>query len=164
MLWNWYTVDSCFISSTWHITSKGMFAGSCIGVILLVIALEGLRRGQRELDRYLHRINAVNAGGSDAGSSQGLKGAAGGADRLRLWQHLLRSLLFMVQFAVGYFVMLLAMYYNGWSAYAFTTLGPSFVDALRPTRLLHHMHHHWRIPRRRHIPMGYVRNWEWAGN
>lgn len=55
MLWNWYTVDSCFISRTWRITSKGMFAGSCIGVICLVICLEGLRRAQREYDAYLVR-------------------------------------------------------------------------------------------------------------
>lgn len=53
MLWNWYTVDSCFISSTWRITSKGKFAGSCIGVICLVIVLECLRRLQREYDAYL---------------------------------------------------------------------------------------------------------------
>lgn len=53
MLWNWYTVDSCFISSTWHITSKGKFAGSCIGVICLVVVLEALRRMQREYDRFL---------------------------------------------------------------------------------------------------------------
>jgi hypothetical protein len=23
MLWNWYTVDSCFLSTQWHIRSKG---------------------------------------------------------------------------------------------------------------------------------------------
>ena len=53
MLWNWYTVDACFLSSTWHVTSKGMFAGSCIGVIALVLLLEFLRRLQREYDRFI---------------------------------------------------------------------------------------------------------------
>lgn len=23
MLWNWYAVDACFISSQWHVRSKG---------------------------------------------------------------------------------------------------------------------------------------------
>ncbi|KAL1622673.1 copper transporter complex subunit Ctr4 [Neofusicoccum ribis] len=127
MLWNWYTVDSCFIARSWHVRSAGAFAGSCIGVILLVISLELLRRAQRELDRHFRRTNraaSAPAVAAEAGSSAssakamhpaaaGLAAAAGVAP-LRWWQHLLRSLLFMVQFAVGYFVMLLAMYYNGY--------------------------------------------------
>lgn len=51
MLWNWNTVNACFISSTWHVRSKGGFAGSCIGVIFLVVLLEGLKRLQRGYDR-----------------------------------------------------------------------------------------------------------------
>ncbi|KLU81392.1 hypothetical protein MAPG_00482, partial [Magnaporthiopsis poae ATCC 64411] len=26
MLWNWYTIDTCFIASSWRVTSAGMFA------------------------------------------------------------------------------------------------------------------------------------------
>ena len=129
MLWNWYTVDACFISTSWHVTSKGAFAGSCIGVIFLVIALEGLRRFQREFDRYLHRVNSAPASApqlhaedqSDTASRKGLNslpsalGRRSRGDQLKLWQQVLRSALFMMQFAVGYFVMLLAMYYNGTS-------------------------------------------------
>ncbi|KAF7718390.1 Uncharacterized protein PECH_008395 [Penicillium ucsense] len=55
MLWNWFTIDACFLSSTWHIRSKGAFAGSCIGVILLVISLEFLRRLGREFDAFILR-------------------------------------------------------------------------------------------------------------
>ncbi|KAL9131288.1 MAG: hypothetical protein Q9175_006799 [Cornicularia normoerica] len=55
MFWNWYTVDACFLSTTWHITSRGMFVGSCIGVIGLVLLLEFLRRLQREYDRRIQR-------------------------------------------------------------------------------------------------------------
>ncbi|KAI0137648.1 Ctr copper transporter [Hypoxylon sp. NC0597] len=58
MLWNWNTIDACFISKSWHIKSTGMFAGSCIGVILLAILLELLRRSVKEYDRYLVRLNA----------------------------------------------------------------------------------------------------------
>ncbi|KAL1646576.1 copper transporter complex subunit Ctr4 [Diplodia intermedia] len=147
MLWNWYTVDSCFIARSWHVRSAGAFAGSCIGVVLLVVALEGLRRAQRELDRHFRRVNSTTSapshasasaareesgGGSSASSSgtgggKGLAAAVAGrggrgmqaaaaavVGPLKWWQQLVRSALFMVQFAVGYFVMLLAMYYNGY--------------------------------------------------
>ncbi|PIL26371.1 transporter [Ganoderma sinense ZZ0214-1] len=126
MLWNWYTVNACFISSSWQVKSKGAFAGSCIGVIFLVIALEGLRRFQREFDRYLHRVNGGSSphlhaeDQSDTASRKGLNslpsalGSRASGDQLKLWQQLLRSALFTVQFAVGYFVMLLVMYYNGY--------------------------------------------------
>ena len=53
MFWNWYTVDTCFLSPTWRITSTGMFVGSCFGVFGLVILLECLRRVQREFDRFV---------------------------------------------------------------------------------------------------------------
>ena len=135
MLWNWYTIDACFLSRTWHIRSKGAFGGSCIGVILLVISLEFLRRTQREFDRYLTRRNrshlavadsrdgSSDESGEDAGSGARKNGNISArllsrgrtdyASRLKLWQQVVRSFLYMMQFAVGYFAMLLAMYYNG---------------------------------------------------
>ncbi|KAI4193501.1 MAG: hypothetical protein LQ350_008277 [Teloschistes chrysophthalmus] len=151
MLWNWYTVDSCFISSTWHITSKGRFAGSCIGVICLVVILEALRRMQREYDRFLikqaqahaDRINSsTRENGSDFDrspvieanqnlkeqgnhvsivrkssspvSSKGIVLAAPLQYKPTIIQQAIRSLIHMLQFAVAYFIMLLAMYYNGY--------------------------------------------------
>lgn len=127
MLWNWYTIDACFLSETWHVRSTGAFAGSCIGVIFLVVSLELLRRVQRDFDRYLIRRNDAPFSRHDA--SEGEDGnsdrrpkpsisilSAGNLDykaQLKLWQHAVRSFLYMMQFAVGYFVMLLAMYYNG---------------------------------------------------
>lgn len=135
MLWNWYTIDSCFIARSWRIRSSGAFAGSCIGVILLVIVLEFLRRTQREFDRYVRTANQrgqlersnSDGEGSGSNSSQGKsglrigvralgalqRGSPVGGSQLKLWQQIVRSLLYMTQFAVGYFVMLLAMYYNG---------------------------------------------------
>ena len=130
MLWNWYTIDACFLSSTWHVRSAGAFAGSCIGVIFLVISLEFLRRAQREFDRYLVRRNVAALSGNqtlpDADDSSGSRQgkwntsttiqpaqSSGYGAQLKLWQHLVRSFLYMMQFAVGYFIMLLAMYYNG---------------------------------------------------
>ncbi|KAL8932658.1 MAG: hypothetical protein Q9216_006742 [Gyalolechia sp. 2 TL-2023] len=121
-----------------------MFAGSCIGVILLVVCLEGLRRAQREYDAYLVRqyhmqntqgrpsphesisetgdIEANNAKrdthqisvipkSSDSGYAPVMK-----PQRLvpTVFQQALRALIHMLQFAVAYFIMLLAMYYNGY--------------------------------------------------
>lgn len=125
MLWNWNTVDSCFIAETWHITSKGMFAGSCIGVILLVMTLELLRRSVKEWDRYLLRQHAAKfeesapaaaTTGSDSPKVASPVACATPLPPFRpnVWQQAIRALLHMMQFAVAYFVMLLAMYYNGY--------------------------------------------------
>ncbi|KAF9870220.1 copper transporter ctr4 [Colletotrichum karsti] len=150
MLWNWTTIGSCYISSSvrlppaayqaienlvkliitqWKITSNGMFAGSCIGVILLVMCLELLRRTVKEYDRYLIRQHKASfAAGSGAISpnseNAGIKGAAASVApvagaaippfRPNVLQQAVRALLHMCQFAVAYFVMLLAMYYNGY--------------------------------------------------
>ncbi|KAL8956903.1 MAG: hypothetical protein Q9193_005694, partial [Seirophora villosa] len=148
MLWNWYTVDSCFISSTWRITSTGKFAGSCIGVICLVIVLECLRRLQREYDAYLvkqyrkrnaqthqpirqsssesprHPDIEANSGSKNDGNAIFISSASDTSDnqvpfkpqRLvpTVFQQAIRALIHMLQFAVAYFIMLLAMYYNGY--------------------------------------------------
>ncbi|KAI9820421.1 MAG: Copper Transporter integral membrane protein that functions in high affinity copper transport [Thelocarpon impressellum] len=132
MLWNWYTIDACFLSRQWHIRSRAHFGGSCVGVILLVLSLELIRRAQRELDVYLRAQNAaVPSSGSESGSGGspeptksgavsavswlgGRRRATGAARPLKLWQQSARSLLYMLQFAVSYFIMLLAMYYNGY--------------------------------------------------
>ena len=53
MLFNYYTVDACFLSSSFHITSKSMFAGVLFGVFFLCMAIEGVRRLGREYDRRL---------------------------------------------------------------------------------------------------------------
>ncbi|KAJ5523200.1 hypothetical protein N7513_012744 [Penicillium frequentans] len=182
MLWNWYTIDSCFLSSTWHIRSKGAFAGACIGVILLVMVLEALRRAGREYETFIlrrarlrHMFLSVSSSGIPARrgvnpkfqwftGSQGnsnphnhddgpsgedlitpvktnslrpktsdvsngmnrdiISGADGtshkvgrakfGPYRPSPMEQLVRALLHMLQFAVAYFIMLLAMYYNGY--------------------------------------------------
>ncbi|KAF2397661.1 Ctr-domain-containing protein [Trichodelitschia bisporula] len=119
MLWNWNVLDTCFLSSSWHIKSRGMFAGSCIGVILLVMVLELLRRAGKEYDRVLVRGYRAAQAGRDAASSEGSSGSKTGGPvrvvgRPTVGQQAIRALLHMLQFAVAYFVMLLAMYYNGY--------------------------------------------------
>ena len=84
MLWNWNTVDSCFISSSWHVTSRGMFAGSCIGVLLLVMLLELLRRMVKEYDALLVRKHSTTNNNSSyvgptAGAAATTTAGGGGA-------------------------------------------------------------------------------------
>lgn len=55
MLWNWNVEDSCFLANSWHITSRGMFGGTCVGIVFLVVALEFVRRMHREYDRFIVR-------------------------------------------------------------------------------------------------------------
>ena len=136
-----------FLSSSWHITSRGMFAGSCIGVVALVCALEFLRRLGREYDRYLvfrgarspmglgkaiatasedeeqrshHGPDKITAHTAETSSSSSrgnrsqISGTQQGASfRPTVLNQIVRSAIHMLQFAVAYFIMLLAMYYNG---------------------------------------------------
>ncbi len=178
MLWNWYTIDSCFLARSWHVRSRGAFAGSCIGVILLVLSLELLRRTQREFDRYLRRPLARHDSETGSGSDGSapdkgsqIKVAGLGvsawrtnpnAGKLKLWQQMIRSLLYMLQFAVGYLIMLLAMYYNGASCVQKNPYAGTQIDerlTLNATsRLHHHMHLHWCLRRRYGLSMGHLRH------
>lgn len=134
MLWNWNTIDSCFIARSWRITSNSMFAGSCIGVILLVIALEFLRRASKEYDQFIvaqyakklaastpaAEVSSSNSSDHGKGASTSAAAAAACAPlatqtfRPTLLQQAIRALFHMLTFTVAYFVMLLAMYYNGY--------------------------------------------------
>ncbi|PVH81536.1 Ctr copper transporter [Cadophora sp. DSE1049] len=127
MLWNWTTINACFISSSWQIKSTSMFAGSCIGVIFLVMSLELLRRLAKEYDRHLlnqyqRHIASLNTyiSTQDSGSSTPSKACPPTVAlptppfRPNLFQQMVRATLHMLQFAVAYFIMLLAMYFNGY--------------------------------------------------
>lgn len=121
MLFNFETIDACFLADTWQITSKGMFAGSCIGVILLTMSLEFLRRAVKSYDRYLIRHHEASSRGSDASSPvEHPEGETAGKQngeascapvyvtpfRPNAFQQAIRALLHMVQFAVAYIIML----------------------------------------------------------
>ncbi|PWN94965.1 Ctr copper transporter [Tilletiopsis washingtonensis] len=53
MLGNWQTIGACFLTSSWRISTEAQFAGTCIGVFLLVVLVESVRRWGREWDRYI---------------------------------------------------------------------------------------------------------------
>jgi copper transporter 1 len=99
-----------------------MFAGSCIGVILLVIALEFLRRSGKEYDRYILRehqkklaAGAVSTAFTSPRSSVAKDatttvvasgGPAAATFRPNVFQQAVRALIHMTAFAVAYFIML----------------------------------------------------------
>jgi copper transporter 1 len=139
MLWNWYTIDACFLADSWHIKTKGMFAASCIGVVLLVVALEFLRRMGKEYDAYILRqytrraaslrhvsqqsytnsktnsayeYNSDNCG-PDSACSPALPRQQSITFRASPAQQLTRGLIHAATFGLGYIIMLLAMYFNG---------------------------------------------------
>jgi copper transporter 1 len=139
MLWNWNTVDSCehirrsrlqptditgFISESWRINSNGIFAASCLGVILLVMSLEFLRRMAKIYNSYLLSQHQLAHPGHSSSETKGLLPSTS-CDQVPLTnsprppfrpnmkQQAARATFHMLQFAVAYFVMLLAMYYNG---------------------------------------------------
>jgi copper transporter 1 len=138
MLWNWNVIDTCFIAESWHVRSKAMFAGSCIGVILLVILLEFLRRAAKEYDRYIVQQHSKTLASSTIGSFSSSSSSHNNGSttkdpaastsqaacsaramttskfRPSILQQAIRAALHMGAFAVAYFVMLLAMYYNGY--------------------------------------------------
>lgn len=138
MTFNFYTTDACFLADTWQITSKGMFAGSCIGVILLTMSLEFLRRAVKTYDRYLIRQHEAKYAGAYESPDSGSERHGHGKDtapviaqaasvppfRPNALQQGVRALLHMVQFAVAYFVMLLAMYFNVYSQFSHHVVQP----------------------------------------
>jgi copper transporter 1 len=139
MLWNWYTIDACFLASSWHIKTKGMFAASCIGVILLVVALEFLRRMGKEYDAYILRQYTRRAAslrhasqesytnsktnstyeynsdgcGPDAACAPALPRQQFITFRASPAQQITRGVIHAATFGLGYIIMLLAMYFNG---------------------------------------------------
>jgi copper transporter 1 len=125
MLWNWNVVDSCFISSSWHITNNAMFAASCIGAALLVVCLEFLRRLSHEYDAFLLRqfqrqlraqqtALAVAMPANCCDGPNPTLGTQYATFRASGLQQLIRAIIHGVTLGLAYIIMLLIMYYNGY--------------------------------------------------
>ncbi|SGZ56236.1 CIC11C00000005130 [Sungouiella intermedia] len=133
MLWNWYTIDTCFIARSWHVKSKGGFAGSCIGVFFLVMVSQWLHRFAREYDvalitKYSQLDNVAKEADSEASylaippqpelytvSHRWLwKPLVADGVRPSTTEHLIRGGLFTLEWGLSYMIMLLFMYYNGY--------------------------------------------------
>lgn len=90
-------------------------AGSCIGVILLVMLLELLRRSVKEYDRFLLRKHVRDQSVVTAPKDDDAKGGVAVTEacvvaqttyRPTVLEQAVRALLHTCQFAVAYFVML----------------------------------------------------------
>lgn len=166
MLGNWKTIGACFLTSSWQISSEAQFAGTCIGVFLIVLSIEIVRRFGREWDRYIARSayknsqmasSAIRQRAQEEASTSDLAHAIPIDDKERnptssglapnpkmeenvkkslhsffgnsarsnkllgkpqmqptTIQQCIRSLLYGIQFAGAYVVMLIAMSFNGY--------------------------------------------------
>ncbi|KAI0598837.1 Ctr-domain-containing protein [Biscogniauxia sp. FL1348] len=119
MLWNWNTIDSCFFSESWQIQNEGMMAASCIGVILLAICLEFLRRVGKEYDSLILRQFQQHLAAQAAQNKQSCSdlpklGPQTVTFRATPLQQLIRSVLHAVSFGLAYILMLIAMGFNGY--------------------------------------------------
>ncbi|EIW68793.1 hypothetical protein TREMEDRAFT_31891, partial [Tremella mesenterica DSM 1558] len=124
MLLNWYSVDACFLSSSWHISSRSEFAGSLVGIFFLCMAIEGVRRLGREYDRklilstkvsriLLSDIGRILQGSLKGGEKQVVTCESVVSRFTPSWfQQLIRGLCYGSQFTAAFMVMLLGMYFN----------------------------------------------------
>ncbi|KAK3197785.1 hypothetical protein GRF29_216g1279729 [Pseudopithomyces chartarum] len=124
MLWNWRVMDACFLSGSWHVKNNAMFAASCIGAALLVVALEFLRRCSSEWDQYLLRqfqrqLRIQQAALTNAMPSNCCDGPAKtlgthfATFRATSLQQLVRAIIHGITLGVAYLLMLLVMSFNG---------------------------------------------------
>ncbi|CAG8970669.1 hypothetical protein HYALB_00003424 [Hymenoscyphus albidus] len=118
MLLNWTTMNACFLTSSFKITSKFTFLLACLFAFFLVLSLEFLRRLQRTYDRYL--LNRSKEPSKPLEMEERLLGKDEILDTLVderplvvVVEQLIRGLLHVSQFAVSYCVMLLYMSSNG---------------------------------------------------
>jgi copper transporter 1 len=124
MLWNWRIVDSCILAGSWHVTNNAMFAASCVGAALLVVALEFLRRLSSEWDAFLLRQfqrqlriqQGALAGAAPSNCCDGSAATLGtryATFRATSLQQLVRAILHGVTLGVAYLLMLIVMSFNG---------------------------------------------------
>ncbi|KAJ1309356.1 hypothetical protein OPQ81_006135 [Rhizoctonia solani] len=110
MLWNWQTIDACFVSAQWHVRSKVGFAFSVIGVFLIVLGIEACRRTARDYDRWIATQRKIRFNNNASITQWDLKPT---------WkEQVVRGLFYGVQFSAAYILMLIAMSYNGFVLFA----------------------------------------------
>ncbi|KAF9741998.1 hypothetical protein PMIN03_005571 [Paraphaeosphaeria minitans] len=124
MLWNWRIVDSCILAESWHIKSNAMFAASCVGAALLVVALEFLRRLSSEWDAFLLRQfqrqlriqQGALAGAASSSCCDGPAATLGtqyATFRATSTQQLVRAIIHGIALGLAYLLMLIVMSFNG---------------------------------------------------
>jgi copper transporter 1 len=103
-----------------------MFAGSCIGVIGLVIALEFVRRAHREYDalilnQWRSKMENLRNSGDEKEKQRATNVYVMGLSRQgrptfypNIWQQAIRALFYAAEVGAAYITMLLIMSYNGY--------------------------------------------------
>ena len=120
MFWNWDVIDSCFLAQSWHVANGGMFAATCIGVILLVLLVEFTKRLSRNYDEFLLRQFSRQATRTRANLAFESKDSIGAllsavtTLRASPLQQLIRAFLYAAVVAGAYILMLIAMSFNGY--------------------------------------------------
>ncbi|KAI0517522.1 ctr copper transporter [Xylaria bambusicola] len=122
MLWNWNTIGACFFAESWKIKTEGMMAATCIGVFLLAILLEFVRRLGKEYDDLILRQFQQHA--DERAAMAKLEDNCCSAEtrlagqtvifRATALQQLIRSFIHAVAFGIAYILMLIAMAFNGY--------------------------------------------------
>ncbi|WWD04407.1 hypothetical protein V865_002476 [Kwoniella europaea PYCC6329] len=121
MLWNWTTIDACFLSASWHIRSKGDFAGSVIGIFFLCIAIEFVRRVGREYDRRLimaAKSGLIPSALPELSSNKDTTTPMTYHFRPSWVQQIIRGVCYGSQFTAAFLVMLFGMFFNGYILFA----------------------------------------------
>lgn len=129
MLLNWHVIDSCFLSTIFHIRSSFTFFLTCLAAISLVISLEFLRRVQRKFDNYLRTKNDFLQNReyvvAEDMEEELLRKDEGNDKRREIYkiikrvklivalEQFARAFIHMLQFAISYCIMLMFMYCNG---------------------------------------------------
>ncbi|KAI1746100.1 ctr copper transporter [Xylaria scruposa] len=122
MLWNWNTIGACFFAESWQIKTQGAMAATCIGVFLLVIVLEFVRRVGKEYDQFILRQfqHHMDAQAAMAKSQKDCCSEESKTDRHIVMfraspiQQAIRSFIHAVAFGIAYILMLIAMAFNGY--------------------------------------------------
>lgn len=137
MFWNWYTTGSCFISESWHVKSSGGFVGTCLASFFLVLFLQWLHRFNKEVDLAIANrphfdvffkngelvdgelVDAKTLEFETPNTRNPFLVALSHTWLLRrgkttMFEHLIRCVLYVIEWGLAYFVMLLFMYYNGY--------------------------------------------------
>ncbi|KAI8958259.1 copper transport protein ctr4 [Daldinia sp. FL1419] len=118
MAWNWNTIGTCFLAESWRIENEGTFAASCIGVFILVICLEFLRRLGKEYDSFILRQFQQHLAAEARASKECSDAPAPGPQvvtfRATPVQQLIRSIIHAFAFGAAYILMLIAMSFNGY--------------------------------------------------
>lgn len=98
----------------WHTTNSGEMIGSCIALFVTGILYEGLKTyRQKMLLRPLQKLQ-VDSNHADGSELKFIRNTEKVSWKRFTSQHIIQSLLHMVQVFIGYVLMLAVMTYNVW--------------------------------------------------